>query len=245
MLNKPNYLPGMAYLLITSLLPEWSFLSSPLVAATLVLFTIPVLFKLYNKQQARGAIFNMGLLLGLSSYIYFPSASFLFCLLLGMMILRPFRVNELVLFFLGALTPYYFYGAYLFLNDNLSFASFLPHVSVRVPDVKSTIWMAISTLFLTIPFLAGGFFVQGQLHKMLIQVRKNWSIILLYLVLAFFVPFVNTYTSFDNLIFVAAPFACFHAATYFFLPRIWLANVQFFLTVGYIIYLQYGTGLWR
>lgn len=245
MLAKPTYLPGMAYLLTTTLLPEWSFLSSPLVATTLVLMIIPVLFQLYNKDQARGAIFNMGLLLGLSSYIYFPSASFLFCFLLGMMTLKPFRFSEIVLFLLGGLTPYYFYGVYLFLNDRLSLDAFLPHVSVSVPQVRSTVWLAVATLFLTLPFLAGGFFVQSQLHKMLIQVRKNWSIILLYLVLAFFVPFINTYTSFSNWILVAAPFACFHAATYFYLSRQWVANGLFFLTVGFILYLQYGTFLWR
>ncbi len=245
MLSKPTYLPGMAYLLVTTLLPEWSYLSSPLVAATLVLLIIPLLFRLYNLEVARGAIFNMGLLLGLSSYIYFPSAAFLLCFLLGLMILKPFRLNELVLFLLGALTPYYFYGAYLFLTDRLSFQNFLPHVSVSVPDVKSTVWMAAATLFLTLPFLIGGFFVQGQLHKMLIQVRKNWSVMLLYLVLAFFVPFINTYSSFSNWVLVAAPFACFHAAAYFYLPKKWVANALFFLTIGFILYLQYGTALWR
>jgi hypothetical protein len=245
MMGKPTYLPGMAYLVITTLLPEWSLLSSPLVAATLVLFTIPILFQLYNIDPARGAIFNMGFLLGLSSYIYFPAAAFILCFLLGMMILKPFRFNEVVLFLLGGLAPYYLYGAWLFLNGRLSVDSFLPHVSVSVPEVKSTVWLAVSTLFLTLPFLAGGFFVQGQLHKMLLQVRKNWSIILLYLVLAFFVPFINTYTSFSNWILIAAPFACFHAAAYYYLPRMWVSNALFFVTVGFVVYLQYGTVLWR
>ncbi len=245
MMGKPTYLPGMAYLLVTSLLPEWSFLSSPLVASTLIILTFIILFRLYNLQEASGRIYNMGLLLGISSYIYFPSAAFMICFLLGMMILKPFKLNEIVLFFLGCLTPYYFYGAYLFLNGNLSFDTFVPHVSVKVPEVKSTVWLAISTLFLTLPFLVGGFFVQGQLHKMLIQVRKNWSIILLYLILAFFVPFINTYTSFNNWILVAVPFACFHAATYFYTANKWVVNGLFFLTVGYILYLQYGTTLWH
>ena len=245
MTGKPSYLPGMAYLLITTLLPEWSFLSSPLVATTFILWVIIILFNLYNAQEAKGSVFNMGLLLGISSYIYFPSASFLLCFLLGIMVLKPFRLNEVVLFFMGCLTPYYFYGTFLFLKGNLNFQNFVPHVSVDVPDVKSSLWLAIGTLFLTIPFLAGGFFVQSQLHKMLIQVRKNWSIILFYLILAFFVPFINTYTSFSNWILVAAPFACFHTATYFYPARKWLPNLLFFMTIGYILYLQYGTVLWR
>lgn len=245
MISKPTYLPAMAYLLLTTLLPEWNFLSSPLVATTLVLWAIIILFRLYNVQVARGPVFNIGLLLGLSSYLYFPAAAFLLCFLLGMMVLKPFRLNEVVLFLIGCLTPYYFYGTYLFLTNNLSIETFLPHVWLRVPDVKSSVWLAVSTVLLALPFLIGGFYVQSHLHKMLIQVRKNWSIILLYLVLAFFVPFINTSASFSTWILVAAPFACFHAAAYFYIPKKWLSNALFFLTAGFIIYLEYGTPLWH
>lgn len=245
MISKPTYLPAMTYLLVTTLLPEWNFLSSPMVATTLILWALVILFRLYNVQVARGAIFNMGLLLGLGACFYFPVAAFLLCFLLGMMILKPFRINEIVLFLLGALAPYYFYGTYLFLTDQLSFKTFLPRIWVNVPTVESNVWLAVSTVLLAIPFLVGGFYVQSHLHKMLIQVRKNWSILLFYLVLAFFVPFINTYASFSNWILVAAPFACFHAATYFYLPRKWLSNLLFFLTAGFILYLQYGTPLWH
>ena len=37
MMNKPNYLAGIAYLLITSLLPEWNYFSSPLICNTILL----------------------------------------------------------------------------------------------------------------------------------------------------------------------------------------------------------------
>jgi len=245
MISKPTYLPAMTYLLITTLLPEWNFLSSPLMATTLVLWALVILFRLYNVQVARGAIFNMGLLLGLGSCFYFPVAAFLLSFLLGMMILKPFRVNEIILFLLGALTPYYFYGTYLFLTNQLSFSKFLPRVWVNVPVVQSNVWLAVSTVLLAIPFLVGGFYVQSHLHKMLIQVRKNWSILLFYLVLAFFVPFINTHSSFSNWVLIAAPFACFHAAAYFYLPKKWIANFLFFLTTGFIIYLEYGTSLWH
>jgi hypothetical protein len=244
LLPKPNYLPAMAYLLLTSLLPEWNYLSSPLVTSTFIIWLFIILFRLYNMSIARGPIFNMGLLIGISSYFYFPSASFLLCALLGLIILKPFRLNEVVLFLMGCLTPYYFIAGWLFLNDQLSFANFFPHISVRVPEIKSTIWVACSILLLAVPFLAGGFFVQKHLHKMLIQVRKCWTIVLLYLLLAFFIPFVNTNSSFSNWVLLVAPFACFHASTYFYSTNKWLPNVLFFLTIGYVLYLQYGTPLW-
>jgi len=245
MMPKPTYLPAMAYLLITSLLPEWTYLSSPLVATTFILWAFIKLFGLYNQQSAGGVIYNVGLLLGISSYFYFPSASFLICILLGLFILKPFRLNEIVLFVMGCLTPYYFIGAYLFLNDSLSFKNFFPHISVVVPVVKSTIWLAISILLLAIPFLIGGFFVQSHLHKMLIQVRKCWSIILLYLLLAFFVPFVNSNSSFHNWVLLAVPFACFHGSTYFYPAKRWVPLLLFVVFSGYILFLQYGAKLWQ
>lgn len=245
LMPKPSYLPAMAYMLLTSLLPEWSFLSSPLVATTAILWAFVKLFRLYNVVDARSTIFTLGLLPGVSSYFYFPSASFLLCILLGIVILKPFRLNEVVLFFAGAITPYYFMAAALFLTDRLSWTSFLPHVSLHTPVVKSTVWLAVSILLLAVPFLAGGFFVQSQLHKLLIQVRKAWSILLFYLLLAFFIPFVNSNSSFSNWSLLAVPFACFHAATYYYPVKKWMPNGLLIFTAGYVLYLQYGTPLWR
>ena len=245
LLNKQTYLPGMAYLLLTSLLPEWNYLSSPLVTCTFIVWILIKLFNLYNISSARGQIYNTGLLLGISSYFYFPSASFLLCIILGLVILKPFRFNEVVLLVIGTLTPYYFIASYLFLKGQLSFATFFPHVSFEVPEIRSTLWLALSILLLAVPFLIGGFFIQRHLHKMLIQVRKTWSLLLLFLLLAFFVPFVNSDSSFSNWILLAVPFACFHASTYFFPARKAFPNVLFFVTVGYVLYLQYGTSLWK
>jgi hypothetical protein len=245
MMPKQTYLPAMAYLLLTSLLPEWNYLSSPLLATTFIVWILIKLFRLYNTAIARGQIFNIGLLTGISSYIYFPSATFIICILLGLIILKPFRLNEVVLLLMGCLTPYYFIGAYLFLKGKMSFASFFPHISFQVPEVKSNIWLAASILLLAIPFLIGGFFIQTHLHKMLIQVRKAWSILLLFLLLAFFIPFVNSNSSFNNWILVVVPFACFHAGTYHYPEKKIFPNILFFFTTGYILYLQYGTPLWQ
>jgi hypothetical protein len=161
------------------------------------------------------------------------------------MILKPFRLNEIVLFLLGCITPYYFYGIYLFLTDQLSFDTFLPHVDLAVPLIRSSIWLAASTLLLALPFLMGGYYIQAHLRKMLIQVRKNWSILLLFLLLAFFVPFINSNHTFHAWVLVAAPFALFHASAYFYMERKLLAMLLFFLTTGYVLYTQYGTPTWH
>jgi len=106
MIVKATYLPAMAYLLITSLLPEWNYLSSPMLANSFIIWMFIYLFSLYNSNNAKAQVYNIGLMAGITSYIYFPSAAFVLCVLIGLMILKPFRLNEIVLFFLGFLTPY-------------------------------------------------------------------------------------------------------------------------------------------
>jgi hypothetical protein len=243
MAPKQNYLVAMSYLLITSLLPEWNYLSAPLVAATFVIAMFTLIFGLYNIASARGRIYNIGLIAGISSFIFFPSALFIVCILLGLMILKPFRLNEIFLFLMGCLTPYYFYAVYLFLSDNLTLASLFPQFDLSIPTVKSSIWLAISTSLLTVPFLVGGYHIQVNLRKMLIQVRKNWSVMLLYLFLSLFVPYINNAETFHTWVLVAAPFAAFHAGAYYYAPK-WIANLLFFLTLGYILFQQYYIGAW-
>jgi hypothetical protein len=131
------------------------------------------------------------------------------------MILKPFRLNEIILFILGCLTPYYFHAVYLFLFSELNFANFFPQIFITVTVLKNSIWLAGSIVLLTIPFLIGGYYVQANLRKMLIQVRKNWSVLLIYLLLAFFVPFVNSDQSFETWILVRCLLLLFMPALIF------------------------------
>ena len=55
MMNRSTYFPGMAYLLITSLIPEWNYFSAPLIVNTILVLVLSELFKIYNQQNAKGA----------------------------------------------------------------------------------------------------------------------------------------------------------------------------------------------
>ena len=245
MTSRQTFLPGMAYMLITSLLPQWSILSAALVSNTFIILIFTSLFRLYNLGAANGKIYNIGLLAGITSFIFFPSLLFVLAILMGIMILRPFRLNELVLLLTGAATPYYFYAAYLFLTDQLDVDHFFPEVYIQVPEVQRSLWLVASTLLLTIPFLIGGYYIQNQLRKMLIQARKNWSILLLFLLLAFLVPFVNSTQSFHTWVLTTAPFATFHACAYLYPPRKWLPLVLFIAMLVFILTQQYITPAWH
>ncbi|MEO7922624.1 MAG: hypothetical protein ABIR30_03040 [Chitinophagaceae bacterium] len=243
MMSRATYFPGMAYLLITSLLPEWNYFSAPLIVNTILLFVLAGLFNIYNQQNAKGIIFNTGLSLGIASFLFFPSLTFIIWILLALALMRPFKLNEWLLCILGITTPFYFYAIYLFINNEWSWQHLWPHFTISLPIVRQSAWLAGSAFLLVVPFLAGGYYVQESLRKMLIQVRKGWSLLLLYLLGAIFIPFVNNSNSFENWVMAAIPFAAFHACTYFYSSLRILPVLLFWLTVAFILgYQYYGPG---
>ncbi|MDB5195697.1 MAG: hypothetical protein JWP88_67 [Flaviaesturariibacter sp.] len=245
MTARQTFLPGMAFLLLTSLVPEWSFLSAPLVAGTFIVWAFSKLFGLYNAASANTKIYNIGLLIGMASFFYFPSLLVAVCVLIGFGILRPFRLNEFVLLLLGLLTPFYFYGVYLFLTDTFSLLKLVPPFYIRILSDRPSYWLLASIILCCIPFLMGGYYIQTQLRKMLIQARKNWSILLLYLLAAVLIPFVNIGTTYTSWVIAVPPVAAFHACAYLYPPRRWVAGMLFFIVLGFILAEQYGSLLWQ
>ena len=243
MMQRSNFLPGMAYMLITSFFPEWNYLSAPLLINSILIIVLGWLFKIYNQPKAKGTVFNIGVAIGISSFIFFPSLTFVIWVLFALMVMRPFLINEWVLGLLGITTPYYFYGVYLFFTGQWDIEKVVPYLTVRMPSLQQSIWLAASSLLLMIPFLTGGYFIQDNLRRMLIQVRKAWSLVLLYLLVAFFVPFVNTSNTFENWVMAAVPFSAFHACTYFYPPRKLFPLILFWISVVFVlVYQYYGPG---
>jgi hypothetical protein len=239
MMTRPNYLAGMAYLLITSLLPEWNYFSAPLLINSILLLVLSGLFRIYNQANAKGTIFNIGLALGVAGFLFVSSLTFIIWVLLALAVMRPFRLTEWLLCILGITTPFYFYAIYIFIKGQWSWQAFLPHLSIGVPSLEQTAWLAASVFLLMVPFLAGGYYVQDNLRKMLINVRKGWSLLLLYLLTALLLPFVNTSGTFENWVMAMVPMAAFHGYTYMYARWRIFPNLLFWITVGFVIAHQY------
>jgi len=244
MMSRPGYLAGMAYLLITSLFPEWNYFSAPLIVNTILIFVLSGLFNVYHQQNARGAIFNIGLAMGVASFLFFPAITFTIWILFALAVMRPFRLNEWLLCILGLTTPFYFYALYLFIGDQWNWQSLLPHFSVSMPAVAQSAWLAGSAFLVVVPFLVGGYVVQNNLRRMLIQVRKGWSLLLLYLLGAIFIPFVNSNNSLENWVMAAIPFAAFHACTYLYSTFRIFPVFLFWVTIAFILVYQYWGPGW-
>ena len=237
---KPNYLPAMSYILVTSLIPSWNYFSAPLLINSVMVWVFYRMTTMYNENRATdGAVFNIGALTGLATLLYYPAIAFLLLMFFALLVMRPFRLREWVMSLIGFTTPYYFLFILLYFTNQWDWKNVVPQILFRLPAIPASIWISIGIVLLIVPFLIGGFFVQANLNKMLIQYRKNWSLLLFYLLVAIVIILIDHTNFYENWIVTAVPFAAFHAAAYFYSNDRILLNVMHWLTFVFILWMNY------
>lgn len=231
LVHKPNYLSGMSYLLITSLFADWFSLSSPLIVNTLLIPVLYMLNGLHNSINPKATLFNAGMVIGLAGFFYFPSIAFLLLVIVGLLITRPFRLPEWLMVVLGIMAPYYFLAAGVFLTEKWKGYQF-PGFSIRVPSFQQHNWEIAAVIIVLITVIIGFYFIQDNMRRQVVQTRKCWNLVFLYLLVSLVVPFLNASKEFDYWILTAVPLAMIAGAAFFYPER---KIVPYFLHWGMVI----------
>ena len=224
LLQKPNYLTAMSYILITSVFSEWYNLSPPLIINSILIGVLSQLCKLHNHPQPKSILFNLGIAIGVSGFLYYPALSFLSLIVVGLTITRPFKIREWLIMLLGVCTPYYFAAAWFIWAGKWEKVP-LPFVKITIPHLRQS-WLEYSGLILiTIAVLIGLVFMQSNLRRQLVQTRKSWALVILYLLIAVLVPFINETRLFNYWILAAVPVSIIMAAAFLYPERKWFSVV--------------------
>ena len=240
LLPRANFLVGMSYLLVSSLIKDWAAFSAPLIINSLMIWILYRMIGLYNHSNPKTAVYNVALMLGILPLIYTPAAIFVLLLAVALIITRPPKITEWLVALLGLLTPYYFLFVYLFMNDRWRSNIFIPSIHFHRPQVGSAVWLIVGLVLLAVPFLTGGYFVQSNLNKMLIQVRKAWGLLLFFLICFFLLLVIYPANNYLHWMLMIIPVAAFHAAAYFYIPAKWVASFLQWICFVFAVLLNYG-----
>jgi hypothetical protein len=238
LMQKPNYLTGMSYLLITSLFAEWNMLSAPLIINTMLIWVWARMSSLHNDNSPKTSLFNIGIAIGLSTFFYFPSLAFAALIIFGLAIIRPFKLSEWVIALMGIITPYYFLLAWVFLTDKWKQYKF-PGFAVTSPKFNQNNWAYIAIIIVLLTSIAGFFYVQQNFRRQLIQARKSWNLIFLYLLVAIFIPFINATHTFEYWILSAVPLSALLGAAFLYPNKKTVPLVLHWVMVAFVIAISY------
>lgn len=234
MMPRTNYLPGMSYLLITSLFVEWNLLSAPLIINSILIWTLSKMMSLYNDPSPKATLFNIGMLIGIAAFLYFPVLAFAFIVMIALIFLRPFRLPEWIMTLLGILMPFYFLFAWSYLSDDSTLYKF-PFLKFSLPHFTVNYLKYGAIALILLAFIYGATLLRLNMMKQIVQVRKNWSLLLFYLPVAFIIPFINSNNNFDYWILTAVPLAAFVACAFFYTTKKWIGLLLHWLMVGVVI----------
>jgi hypothetical protein len=238
LLKQNSYLTGMTYLLITSLFTDWFSLSAPLFANSAILWAYAKACTIHNNTNPKRILFNIGLLLGISSFIYFPSISFVLFIIFAIAISRTFKIKEWLLVILGIVTPLYLFSSYLYLTNQISSYHF-PGFSLSIPIANQNTLTNISLGLIVIATLIGLYYINKNFNRQVVQTRKSWQIIFLYALVAVIVPFINSNVNFSFWILLAVPLAPIISAAFFYPNKKWPVAILHYAMIAIYIALNF------
>ncbi len=237
MFQQSSYITAMTYVLLTAVLPQWCSISPALLANGLLIWLFIRLCRLYNRASPKTLLFNTGLIVGLSVIFYHPTAILILVVLFALVEVRPFNTAEWVVLLMGIVLPYYFLFSWFFLQDKVShFASLLPIPGWNLPLKEWNPLLIASLSFLLLILLLGLYCWQLFNKRMVIQIRKNWSVMLMLLMILLPIPFIYSYSGIESAQMALVPLAAFASNAFSYPRRLTLPNILFWLCIGLIAY---------
>jgi hypothetical protein len=247
--DQITLLPGLFYLLVTGLFPEFLHLSPLHLANTFYLFALMALLPVYNKPEEKAAanIFNAGLWIALGSLFYWSYIVLILFAFVAVNTLRAFNIREYLLAICGMLTPYFLTGLYYFWFDRFDefiqrqFAGNMEGVldfSARGLEALTAWQLALFGFLMLIVVLSRG---QLTLRKV-IQSRKKIDLLYWGLLMAGLGLAVQGGIGVDHLLLAAIPLGMLLSMLVLNLSSGW-GELFHFLLLAIIFLFHYGRWL--
>lgn len=237
MFPSSNYTTAMAYILLTGLMPQWCSISPALLANFLLIWIFVKLSRLYNHPSPKTLLFNTGLIVGLSVVFYHPTAILIGVVLFALAVVRPFKLAEWLILLMGILVPYYFLASALFLKDRIAgFTHYLPYLKWNLPLDHWNLPLVQNLSVLTILLLVGLYYWQLSNKRMVIQIRKNWGVMMVMLLILLPIPFIFLHAGIESAIMCLIPMAAFDGNLFSNPRKLYLPNILCILSFIMIIY---------
>lgn len=239
--SEVSLFPGLFYILVSSMLPEFLHLSPLLMANTFFLIVLAEAYATYKQVDCAGRIFNIGFWTGVGA-LFYPSYLFLIVVgFVGLNILRAFKFRERLMLLTGLLAPFVLISVYYFWTDQF-WVFWLERVpeSFAFLDFRPTPnWLAFRSLAIFgILILVVLFSYRSYLFKQTMQVQRKVNILFWGLLATAFTLLIQADIGIGHLLITAVPVGIMLSFNFIRLPNR-MAEVIHLLIVVVVVFLQF------
>jgi hypothetical protein len=207
---KNTLVPAMVFMILISLNPKLLYFHPTTLPTLFIVLALFYLFQVYTTEEAFPQIFNIGLLIGVSSFFYFPSFLLILFVWLTFIVYRLYKWREWLIPVSGMLTPYIFLFTYYFMMDQLepaylSYSQFFGDIDLLRIAAYYSIFDYIIFGFVSLLFLWSLFVLLTNIQEKIISLRKRyWAVFWLFIIALISIPFSAGFFDF-HLIYLLIP----------------------------------------
>ena len=240
LLGKPTFLPALMYVATGSLLSPFLLLSPALICNFLILWMIYKFLSMYKRDEVRSVMFDLGMIVGIGTLIYFPFISMLLLVWISLVIFRPFNWREWLSVILGFMTIFFFLAVFYYWNDSLDkfYKIWLPLATKFPTNLRINFYDSLVLIPVSIILVFGFFQLQKNFFRSVVQLRKSFQL----LFFMFVIGLLSFYLK-QNLVLyhflLCAPAASALMAYYFLhANKRWVYEGLYLVLISSIIYFQ-------
>lgn len=241
LLPRPTFLPALMYMTLSALLPSFLVLSQALIANFFMLWLIEKFLSIYRKDKAIDVIFDMGMIVGAGTLVYFPFLAMLPLLWFVLIIFRPFNWREWFAGIIGFLTVCLLLAMVNYLNDSwgVFIQTAFPFVKVLQPasavDMKDY-WVLLPVIIILFFSLLT---ISQKLNRSNVHLRKSYLTLLFMFFFALISVYIKNPYHTNHFFLTVAPVSVFMAHYFISAQKRWFYESVYFILLACILYFQF------
>lgn len=214
---ESSYYPALFFILLSSFLPSMQTLSPALLGNTFFLIAINETFRSYKNIQTADSIFNIGFWIAIGSLFYWSYWVFIVWGIIGISLLRNFRIEETLILLIGFFIPYFLLMVYFFWTDALLYfvkKEIFEHLGFLSFQIALT-WQNLIALLVWSVALLYSFFDSGSFfEKTSIYAQRNIQLLFWMFGLFFLSLFTQNKIGMEHLLLIIIPLSIFLASAF-------------------------------
>ncbi|HYK76747.1 MAG TPA: DUF6427 family protein [Daejeonella sp.] len=241
LLGKPTFLPALLYVTASSLISPFLVLSPVLICNFLILWMVSKFLGIYRRDDVRSVMFDLGMIIGLGTLIYFPFVAMLPLLWISLIIFRAFDWREWLVGLIGFATIFFFLAVFYYWNDSLNqfYRIWLPLTSQFPTNLHVNLYDYLVLIPVAIIFILGVFQLRKNFFKSFVQTRKSFQLLFFMFLAGLLSFYLKPELQLYHFLLCAPPAAVLMA--YYFLyagKKRWIYEGLYLILVALIVYCQ-------
>lgn len=242
LLGKPSFLPALLYLTVSALFTSFLTLSAPLICNFLLIWILQKLLDFYKGEEATSTAYDLGLIVGIGTLIYFPFISLFLIIWIGLLIFRPFSWHEWISGLMGFLTILFFLSVYYYCTDHTAtFNTLRQSFDVDLPIIEhKNPYRFLVLVPLVLIFILALFRLQTNFLKSMVMVRKTFQSLFFILLIVAVSCCIKTDFNFNHFLFAVMPLSVLASYYFLYASKRWFYESLYLLLLFSILYFQFN-----